>query len=115
MPVNKKDYLYNMEGPWPQPNQAVNLWHTVVHINKKDKRKFFWKISIRYLKNMLLYRFVAKRYARKNPGLIPISDEEFCDFMCNRSYSQFMYKADNKHYPPASTPRVPIPHGNNEL
>jgi hypothetical protein len=96
MPVNKKDYLYKMEGPWPQPNQAVNLWPTVVHINKKDKRKFFWKISIRYLKNMLLYRFVAKRYARKNPGLIPISDEEFCDFMCNRSYSQFMYKADNE-------------------
>lgn len=96
MPVNKKDYLYNMEGPWPQPNQALPLWPTVVHIDKKESRKFTWKISLRYAINMIFYRFVAKQYAKKNPGLQPVSDEEFCDFMCVRSYSQFMTKADNQ-------------------
>jgi len=96
MPVNKKDYLYDMVGPWPQPNQALKLWPIVKHLNKEEKREFFWKIELRYAKNALFYRFVAKRYARKNPGLIPISDEQFCDFMCIRSYSKFMYKASHE-------------------
>lgn len=96
MPVNKGDYLYDMEGPWPQPNQALKLWPIVMHINKEEKRQFFWKIGLRYIKNAVFYRFAAKKYARKNPGLIPLSDEQFCDFMCVRSYSKFMYKANNQ-------------------
>lgn len=56
MPANKKDYLYDMAGPWPQPNQALKLWPIVQHLTKEVKQDFFWKIGLRYATNMWFYR-----------------------------------------------------------
>lgn len=96
MPITRKkarDYLYHRLGPWPQPNQAMDLWAMVVHIPKVDKRRFFWRIQLRYLLQAIFYTPIALWYAWTNPGLSALSDEELAEYMCVRSFSKFMYKA----------------------
>ncbi|TNE50057.1 MAG: hypothetical protein EP344_17585 [Bacteroidetes bacterium] len=94
MTTNPSDYLYDRLGPWPQPNQALDLWPMVVHMPKEEYRKFWWKIQLRYIRQAIFYTPRALWYALTNPGLKPVSDEELADFMCVRSYSKFMYRAD---------------------
>ncbi len=94
MSTNPNDYLYDRMGPWPQPNQALDLWPLVVHLPKEERRRFFWNIELRYLRQALFYTPVALWYAWRNPGLSPLSDAELADCMCVRSFSKFMFKAD---------------------
>ena len=94
MSTNPNDYLYDRMGPWPQPNQALDLWPSVVHLPKEEHRRFFWKIELRYLRQAIFYTPVALWYAWRNPGLSPVDDAELADCMCVRSFSKFMYLAD---------------------
>lgn len=93
MSTNPNDYLYDRMGPWPQPNQALDLWPSVVHLPKQERRRFFWNIELRYLRQAIFYTPVALWYAWRNPGLSPLSDAELADCMCVRSFSKFMYLA----------------------
>lgn len=93
MSANPNDYLYNMMGPWPQPNQALDLWPSVVHLPKQEQRSYWWNIQLRYLRQAIFYTPVALWYAWRNPGLSPVSDGEFADCLCVRSFSKFMYRA----------------------
>lgn len=92
-PKRARDYLYHRMGPWPQPNQAMDLWPMVVHLPKLERRRFFWNIALRYLRQSIFYTPVALWYAWRNPGLTKLSDEDLCEYMCVRSYSKFMYLA----------------------
>lgn len=97
MPITRKkarDYLYHRLGPWPQPNQAMDLWAMVVHIPKVDQRRFFWRIQLRYLFQAIFYTPIALWYAWRNPGLSKLSDEDLAEYMCVRSFSKFMYRAN---------------------
>ncbi|MBK8965365.1 MAG: hypothetical protein R3D58_18745 [Saprospiraceae bacterium] len=94
MLTNPNDYLYDRLGPWPQPNQAMDLWPMVVHMPKEEYRRFFWNIQLRYMRQAIFYTPVALWYAWRNPGLSPVSDAELADCMCVRSFSKFMYQAD---------------------
>lgn len=96
MPTTRKkarDYLYHRLGPWPQPNQAMDLWAMVVHIPKVDQRRFFWHIRLRYLFQAIFYTPIALWYAWTHRGLSTLSDEELVEYMCVRSFSKFMYEA----------------------
>lgn len=94
MSTNPNDFLYHRLGPWPQPNQALDLWPAVVHLPKEEKRRFFWHIELRYIRQAIFYSPVAFWYAWQNPGLEPLTDEELTDNMCLRSFSKFQYEAN---------------------
>ena len=87
------DFLYDRHGPWPQPNQALDLWPSVVHLPKQEKFRFFWNIQLRYIRQVITYTPVALWYAWWHPGLEPLNDRELADCMCVRSFSKFMFKA----------------------
>jgi len=94
MTTNPNDFLYDHLGPWPQPNPAMDLWAAVVHLPKDELRQFNRNIGLRYLRQLFFYSPVALWYAWRNPGLAPVSDETFADWLCVRSYSKFLYRAD---------------------
>lgn len=96
MSTNPQDYLYNKQGPWPQPNPAMDLWPAVVHLPQEEWTKFEWNIGLRYAAQALYYAPVALTYAIRHRGLKPVSDTEFADFMCARSFSKFQYEAGTK-------------------
>jgi hypothetical protein len=74
----------------------MDLWPMVVHLPKEEQRRFFWKISLRYIKQTIFYTPLALWHAWRHPGLSKLSDEDFCDYLCVRSYSKFIYEASKE-------------------
>ena len=86
------DYLYHRQGPWPQPQPShpFGMAPGVVHIPKAEMRQWFWNIGLRYIWTVLSYWPKALLYAWKNPGLQPVSDEEFEMLLTHSAMSKFV-------------------------
>ena len=92
MTEKQDDFLYDRLGPWPQPNPILpnQTFPTVVHVPKQESWQYEWYIGLRYYTQIIYLNPWALWYAFKNPGLAPLPDADFCDFLCIRSFSKFL-------------------------
>lgn len=79
-------------GPWPQP--APNLYEAAAPavLNVPDAVHDDWKkhVERRYFCQILTLTPKMWWRWRRQPGLVPVSDERFCEILCDGIFSKFL-------------------------
>ncbi|NME69826.1 hypothetical protein [Flammeovirga aprica] len=90
----KEAFLYQRQGPWPQPSPRNPKGEApaVLRLPRKEKEAWKKKIGRRYFKNMWTYWPKALSYAYKHRGLHKIKDEEFNHYLGSGVFSKFLIK-----------------------
>lgn len=109
----QSDFLYKRMGPWPQPNPVLPFteFPAVVNIPRKELMRYELNIGVRYYTQIFYYLPVALWYGINHAGLAKVSDEEFVDMLCVRSFSKFLTKLHRdqieKYLPGIDMSRLP--------
>ena len=87
------DFLYNRQGPWPQPCPEHPFTEAagVIHIPQDEVVDWWLHIGSRYLRT-LFYTPIAFFRGLWKPGLEEISDEEFSQILTRSLFSKFLKK-----------------------
>ncbi|MBB3696161.1 hypothetical protein KMW28_11765 [Flammeovirga yaeyamensis] len=91
---SRDNYLYNREGPWPQPSPRDPKGEApaVLRLPRQEKESWKKEIGKRYMKNMWTYWPKALKYSIKHKGLSKIDDLEFNDLLTKGVFSKFLSK-----------------------
>ena len=86
-----KDFLYNRQGPWPQPCPEHPFGEAagVIHLPLIEAIDWWWNIGSRYLKT-LFYTPIAYLEGILKPGLEKVSDEEFNRYLTRSMMAKFI-------------------------
>lgn len=92
-----KDFLYERQGPWPQPCPEHPFGEApgVLHLPFKEAFDWWWNIGSRYVKS-LFYVPVAYLNGILKPGLEEVSDKEFDSYLTQSMMAKFI-KAEFDH------------------
>lgn len=96
--LSPEDFLYNRNGPWPQPSPAHPLGEAaaVLHIPIREWADWWLHIGSRYALSLVLTPFDYLN-GILSPGLKPVSDDEFNNYLTNSMMSKFIVdKFDEK-------------------
>ncbi len=84
-----RDYSF---GPWPQP--APDFFEdgapAVLHVPEDVQKDWDRHVGRRYIKQVLFDTLPSWLWARQNPGLRTVSDQRFCDILCDGIFSKFL-------------------------
>jgi len=86
------DYLYRRLGPWPQPSpdHPQGKAPAVVHIPKKEQRRWNRRIGGRYVRDLLLKWPVALWRTLKQGRYDALDDAAFAQLMLRGVYTRFL-------------------------
>ena len=83
------DYSF---GPWPQP--APDFFEdgapAVLHVPEDVQKDWDRHVGRRYIKQVLFDTLPSWIWARQNPGLRTVSDQRFCQILCDGIFSKFL-------------------------
>jgi hypothetical protein len=79
-------------GPWPQPAPGFyeDAAPAVLQVPKDVQKDWNRHIGRRYVRQVLLDTLPSWLWARRHPGLVPVSDERFCAILCDGIFSKFL-------------------------
>jgi hypothetical protein len=84
-----RDYSF---GPWPQP--APDFFEdgapAVLHVPEDVQKDWDRHVGRRYIKQVLFDTLPSWIWARQNPGLRTVSDQRFCQILCDGIFSKFL-------------------------
>lgn len=84
-------YLYDQQGPWPQPNPLNHkLFPAVLHLPFKERLQWNLLIGLRYGAQMLYYTPVALLYGLLNPSPRILEDEELEERFDNTVFNKMI-------------------------
>lgn len=79
-------------GPWPQP--APDFFEgaapAVANVPDEVQRDWDLHVGLRYAKQLATETIPAFLWARRNPGLLPVSDERFVEILCDGIFSKLL-------------------------
>ncbi len=86
-----KDFLYERQGPWPQPCPEHPFGEAagVIHVPLREAIDWWWNIGSRYI-TTLAYTPIAYLRGWLKPGLEVVDDKEFVDMITNSMLSKFV-------------------------
>lgn len=89
--LSPSDFLYSRKGPWPQPCPEHPFGESagVIHLPLVEAIDWWANIGSRYVFT-LLYSPVAYLRGILNPGLEPVSDQEFSSMLTDTMLSKFI-------------------------
>jgi hypothetical protein len=94
---DKKKFLYERKGPWPQPSPRSPLGTApeVLHLPKKEKREWQWHIGLRYLRDLFIYSPVAAFQSLRYRRMPELPDDALIDALTRGLYSRFLAPLDD--------------------
>ncbi|MCA9532358.1 MAG: hypothetical protein KC593_01720 [Myxococcales bacterium] len=99
MLTREHDYSF---GPWPQP--APDFFEdgapAVLNVPEDVQKDWDRHVGRRYIKQVLLDTVPSWLWARRNPGLRSVSDERFCELLCDGIFSKFLFPRRDPNDPP---------------
>ncbi|WP_044203643.1 hypothetical protein [Flammeovirga sp. OC4] len=112
----KEAFLYQRQGPWPQPSPRNPKGEApaVLRLPRKEKEEWKKKIGRRYVKNMWTYWPKALHYAYKHKGLHKISDEDFNHYLGEGVFSKFLIKGLSDQKRAIFNDFLPVDHNERE-
>lgn len=86
-----KDFLYQRQGPWPQPcpEHPFGEAPAVIHLPLLETLDWWWHIGSRYIKT-LFFAPLAFLKGVVEPGLQNVSDREFDDYLMKSMMAKFI-------------------------
>ena len=85
------DFLYNRQGPWPQPcpEHPFSEAAGVIHVPQEEVLDWWLHIGSRYLRTLFYVPIAFIRGVFK-PGLEEVNDEEFSQLLTRSLFSKFL-------------------------
>ena len=84
-------FLYNRQGPWPQPapNHPFGMSPAVVHIPQSEKTDFNWHVGLRYAKQ-IIFGVPASLWVGCTTDVRDTTEEEFNQLFYNTLFSKML-------------------------
>ena len=81
-----------VRGPWPQPSPWFpdRMVPAVLHVPEDVKRDWFRNVRMRYLRQLVTETPGVYLWAKRNPGLRPVSDARFVELVTDATISKFL-------------------------
>ena len=79
-------------GPWPQPAPRFyeDAAPAVLHVPDSVQKDWDKHVGRRYVKQVLFDTIPTWLWSRFNAGVVPVSDERFCEILCDGIFSKFL-------------------------
>lgn len=89
--MRQSRYIYDQQGPWPQPNPLDHrLFSAVLHLPFVERFQWNLRVGLRYARQMLFYTPVALLYGLRNPGPRILGDHEFEERFDNTVFNKMI-------------------------
>ncbi|MBB6460351.1 hypothetical protein [Flammeovirga kamogawensis] len=112
----KENFLYNREGPWPQPSPRNPKGEAPAVLRLPRQEKIDWKNKIgkRYFRNMWTYWPRALSYSIKYRGLHKIDNQLFDQYLGEGVFSKFLIKGLSVQKEKIFSKFLPVNYNSNE-
>jgi hypothetical protein len=86
-----REFLYDLKGPWPQPNTLHDrLFPAVVHLPFRERFEWNLRVGLRYAMQALFYTPYAALYGLRNPSPRILDDHEFEERFDNTVFNKMI-------------------------
>lgn len=87
----EREFLYDLQGPWPQPNTLnQRLFPAVVHLPFRERMQWNLRVGLRYALQAVFYTPFAAVYGLFNPSPRILSDHEFEERFDNTVFNKMI-------------------------
>jgi hypothetical protein len=93
----EREFLYDLKGPWPQPNTLDDrLFPAVIHVPLRERLQWNLRVGLRYALQALFYTPYAALYGLLHPSPRILDDHEFEERFDNTVFNKMIipFRAD---------------------
>ena len=79
-------------GPWPQPAPRFfeDAAPAVLHVPEDVQKDWNKEVGRRYIRQIVFKTIPTWLWSRRNPGVVPVDDDRFCEILCDGIFSKFL-------------------------